>query len=144
MKRKDLFYFLISLLLFLVIILCVLIFANNSVNSQLVGNTVLDVIDGDTFEIYDAETRSVETVRLLCVDTPEKGEEGYEDAKMFLKYKILGKQVELVSSVTNEDKYTRLLRYVYVDDLFINKLVIDEGYGELLIVPPEECKELIE
>lgn len=130
---------------FLIVLLVVLVFANKAVvNSQLEQNTVLDVLDGDTFEIYDTETRSVETVRLLCVDTPEKGEEGYEDAKLFLKYKILGEQVELVKSVTDEDKYARLLRYVYVEDVFINKLVLDEGYGELMIIPPEECKEVLE
>lgn len=134
----------ISLGLFLIILLVIALLTENAVSSTPLNNTVLDVIDGDTFEIYNADTRSVETVRLLCVDTPEKDEEGYDDAKMFLKYRILGKQAVLVSSITDEDKYARLLRYVYVDDLFINKLILDEGYGELLIIPPEECKELLE
>jgi len=38
------------------------------------------------------------------------------------------------------------LRYVYVNDfgevLFVNKLILDNGYGELLIIPPEECNEM--
>ena len=58
-----------------------------SVNPNLVSR----VIDGDTFELCSGET-----ARLLCVDTPEKGEEGYEEAKVFLEDLILYKEVRLV------------------------------------------------
>jgi micrococcal nuclease len=107
------------------------------------NNTVVRVIDGDTFEYYDLTTDKVIKVRLLCVDTPEKREDGYEEARDHLRSLIMYREVRLVSSITDKDKYGRLLRYVYVNELgenvFVNKRMITEGYGELMIVAPEEC-----
>lgn len=99
-------------------------------------NYVTRVIDGDTFEIYSGEI-----IRLLCVDTPEIAESNHEQAKLFLEFLILNKEVNLTSSLTDKDIYNRLLRYVYVDKQFVNKLVL-ENYGELLIIPPEDCELL--
>ena len=114
--------------------------------TQLENNTVVRIIDGDTFEYYDGNSDKILKVRLLCVDTPEKNKEGYEDAKSYLRSLILYKEVTLKSSITDKDRYSRLLRYVYVNDfgevLFVNKLILDNGYGELLIIPPEECNEM--
>lgn len=109
-------------------------------------NLVSRVIDGDTFELCSGET-----VRLLCVDTPEKGKEGYEEAKVFLEDLILYKQVRLESSNyngNNTDKYDRLLRWVYIsnstsgEQIFVNKYLLEEGYGDILIIPPETCNEV--
>lgn len=102
------------------------------------------VIDGDTFELCSGDK-----VRLLCVNTPEKGEEGYEDAQYFLENLLLYKEVRLESSNyqgNNTDKYNRLLRWVYVNDInqeiLVNKYVLEEGYGDILIIPPETCNEV--
>jgi hypothetical protein len=106
------------------------------------------VIDGDTFELCSGET-----VRLLCVDTPERGQEGYEEAKAFLEDLILDKELNLTTSNyngNNTDKYGRLLRWVYVKNesldsgelILVNKLIFDEGYGELMVIPPETCNEV--
>jgi micrococcal nuclease len=101
------------------------------------------VIDGDTFLLCSGDT-----IRLLCVDTPEEGEPGYEEAKIFLENIILHKQVELVTSDSNvnTDKYERLLRWVYIANessdgewIFINKYILEEEYGDLLVIPPETC-----
>ena len=114
--------------------------------TKLENNTVVRVIDGDTFEYYDKNSDKILKVRLLCVDAPEKNKEGYEDAKSYLRSLILYKEVILKSSITDKDRYNRLLRYVYVNDfgevLFVNKLILNNGYGELLIIPPEECNEM--
>ena len=32
-------------------------------------------------------------------------------------------------SNTNKDQYGRLLRYVYIEDLFINAVLVSEGYA---------------
>ncbi len=113
---------------------------------QIKDNTVVNVVDGDTFDYYDADSNTIERVRLLCVDTSEKSWEGYKEAKDFLESLILDKEVILKSSITEVDKYNRLLRYVYVEDsghlLSVNKVILDSGYGRLLIIPPEECKEM--
>jgi len=114
--------------------------------SQPENNTVTRIIDGDTFEYYDENIGEIVKVRLLCVDTPERGKEGYQEAKDYLEHLIMYKEIILKSSITDEDKYGRLLRYVYVNNvgtkLFVNKLILDNDYGELLIIPPEECKEM--
>ncbi len=109
-------------------------------------NLVSRVIDGDTFELCSGDT-----IRLLCVDTPEKGEEGYEDAQYFLEDLILYNEVELKESNyngNNTDKYGRLLRWVYIsnstsgEQIFVNKYLLEEGYGDILIIPPETCNEV--
>ncbi len=92
--------------------------------------TVTRVIDGDTFFLYNREI-----VRLLCVDTPEEGKEGYEDAKVFLESLILNKEVRLESDLEDKDKYNRSLRYVYTNisgnELFINKEIVKYGLGKV-------------
>jgi len=146
MNKNKIRYLLVGLIFILLIIAFLLLIPNNSPNPPIENNTVMNIIDGDTFEYYDEISESILIVRLLCVDTPEKNEEGYEEASNYLSSLILNKQVILNSSLTNEDKYGRLLRYVYVEDsgetLFVNKLILDNYYGDLFIVPPESCEEM--
>jgi len=71
---------------------------------------VTKVIDGDTIEINTGEK-----VRLIGINSPEVGEECYEEAKEELENLILGKEVTLEADVEDKDKYGRLLRYVYAD-----------------------------
>jgi micrococcal nuclease len=146
MKKEKIIYILISLILILLIIAILTSIPVEYNPSKIENNTVLNVIDGDTFEYYSKDTNKVVRVRLLCVDTPEKNEKGYAEAKEYLESLILGKEVILKSSVVDKDEYGRLLRYVYVDDLwgfiFINRLIIQNGHGELWVIPPETCKEL--
>ncbi len=71
---------------------------------------VVEVIDGDTVDLGNGER-----VRLVGIDTPERGECGYEKAADALSALVLGRQVELVRSDEDRDQYDRLLRYVDVD-----------------------------
>jgi len=88
------------------------------------SNKVTRVIDGDTFELETGEK-----VRLICIDTPETGNSGAEEAKEFLESLVLGKSVKLEKDVSETDQYGRLLRYVYVNDIFVNKEIVQKGYG---------------
>jgi len=146
MKKENIIYILISLAFIILIVAFIFSIPKPYDETQLENNTVVRIIDGDTFEYYDGNSDKILKVRLLCVDTPEKNKEGYEDAKSYLRSLILYKEVTLKSSITDKDRYSRLLRYVYVNDfgevLFVNKLILDNGYGELLIIPPEECNEM--
>ena len=97
---------------------------------------VVNVTDGDTFEISTGET-----IRLICVDTPEKGEAGYKAATDFLASLILDKEVILETDTSDTDSYGRLLRYVYLNETiatdeglgynvtFVNKEVVRQGFG---------------
>jgi micrococcal nuclease len=73
---------------------------------------VTHVVDGDTLEARST-AGAVERVRLLGVDTPERGECGFDEASDALRALTLGRQVRLVAGGVNDrDAYGRLLRYV--------------------------------
>ncbi len=139
----------ISLLLILILAVWFTYLFLSSEKSEIKNNTVVNVIDGDTFEYYDESTGSIKTVRLLCVNTPEENEQGYEEAKAFLEELILGKQVKMEKDISETDKYGRLLRYAYLEnengtEIFVNELIVKNGYGEILRIEPDvkRCGEM--
>lgn len=96
---------------------------------------VVSVTDGDTIHI--SMNGTIETVRLLGVDTPEtvdprKPVQCYgPEASQQTKALLTGKQVTLEAdpSQDDRDKYGRLLRYVYLGSQNVSLLLITEGYG---------------
>lgn len=77
---------------------------------------VSEVIDGDTFKVspnWEWNKEKGDTVRAHGYNTPEEGQEGYQEAKKKLKELILDKDVELKNPV--KFTYGRLLCDVYVD-----------------------------
>jgi len=93
---------------------------------------VTEVIDGDTIKIDTGES-----VRLICIDTLERGQSGYQEAKDYLEGLILDKEVKLVKDISETDKYDRLLRYVYLDGDFVNEMIVREGHGEAYPYSPD-------
>lgn len=105
--------------------------------------TVERVIDGDTFVLTTGES-----VRLIGVDTPELSRKKMpaqyyaEEASLFLKMLIEGKQVALKSGRQNKDQYNRILAYAYLDDtIFVNLEIVKQGYGFLYTRYPFEYME---
>ena len=49
---------------------------------------------------------------------------------------VLGKNVRLEFDIDKRDKYNRLLAYVYVDGIFVNARLVEEGLAQLLTIPP--------
>jgi micrococcal nuclease len=150
---KKIWITIISVLVLLIILLIAIIILRRpslisvddfcSLNAP---NGVDKVIDGDTIQLCAGPP-----IRLLCVDTPEKGQTGYEEAKSFLEDLILYKEVTLTPSNykgNDTDKYGRLLRWVYITDetsgeeILVNRIILEEGYGDLMIIPPEKCNEV--
>ena len=82
------------------------------------------VIDGDTFVIKDKES-----VRLIGINTPEKGKPCYLEAKKKLEDLIFDEKVILKKDISERDRYNRLLRYTYENRLFINLEMIESGYA---------------
>lgn len=72
-------------------------------------NVVARVVDGDSLDLSDGRR-----VRLLGIDTPEKGNCQYEQARAHLQRLGLGKHVRLKNSL--KDSYGRLLANVIVED----------------------------
>ena len=71
---------------------------------------VLRVIDGDTFV-----TSGDQSVRLFGVDTPERSERCYEEATARLR-ELAGGEVRVELGPRSQDRYGRLLYYVYTQD----------------------------
>ncbi len=96
---------------------------------------VTRVIDGDTIELENGEK-----VRYIGIDSPEVANIGECFGKESTNKNaelVLGKKVHLVKDVSERDRYQRLLRYVYVDDVFINELLVRDGYASALTYPPD-------
>lgn len=82
------------------------------------------IIDGDTIEIENKTS-----VRLLGINTPERGEIYFEEAKEFLEDLILNKTIELEKGKENTDKYNRLLRYIFLNNENVNLKLVEQGYA---------------
>jgi len=67
------------------------------------------VEDGDTFDL-----RSGARVRMLLIDSPARGKEGYEEAGKYLEKLIKDKKVWLEYDRYQNDKYGRILAWVWV------------------------------
>lgn len=83
---------------------------------------VTKIVDGDTLIV-----RGGESVRLLGIDTDERGKKCYTPAKQRLEDLVLGKDVFLEHDAEDRDRYGRLLRYVFVNETNINALMVSEG-----------------
>lgn len=95
-------------------------------------------VDGDTIKVLvDGEEK---TVRFLAIDTPEsvhptKGVEYYgKEASDYTCEKVTNASkifLEYDDGSSKEDKYNRLLAWVFVDDELLQDLLIKNGYAEV-------------
>lgn len=87
---------------------------------------VTRIIDGDTFE-----TETGETVRLIGINAPEISDIFGIEAKQYLLDLIENKTVDLqTDNISNDrDRYQRILRYVILDGVDINKKMVSDGYA---------------
>lgn len=81
------------------------------------------VVDGDTIIVNGS------SVRLLGINTPEKGEKFSDNATSFLEEKVLGKKVTLKFGKEKYDRYKRKLSYVFIGRKNINKEIVEQGYA---------------
>jgi micrococcal nuclease len=99
-----------------------------------VSGNCYKVVDGDTIDV-----EGVGRVRFVGVNTPERGEPGYQEAKDYVKTMCLGKTVGLdIDNAKNKDKYSRTLAVVYVDGVNLNQALLKKGYAEVMYIPPSE------
>ncbi len=87
---------------------------------------VTRIIDGDTFE-----TETGEKVRLIGINAPEITDIFGEEAKTHLAKIIEGQTVDLIADNTSNDRdrYNRLLRYVILNGVDVNKQMLLDGYA---------------
>jgi len=89
---------------------------------------IVEVADGDSMEL-----RGGDRLRLLAVDTPEKGQPLYDEATRFLRELTLNKIGRLEYAGARRDKYGRLLAFLFVDSLFVNEQILRNGLGYLYL-----------
>ena len=97
---------------------------------------VTEIIDGDTINVL-IDGRSYR-VRYIGIDTPERDEACYTDATDANAAWVEGQTVRLVQDVSNTDRFDRLLRYVYVDDVLVNAELVAGGWAESKRYPPDD------
>ena len=113
---------------------------------------VTRVFYGDTIQISTGEK-----IRYIGVDTSEvyPKEQCYsQEARKRNEELVMGKEVKLVKDISETDKYGRLLRYVYLEDvsdsshpgvpqsgtigsILINDFLVKTGYAKVETVPPD-------
>lgn len=93
---------------------------------------VTRVIDGDTV-IADGES-----VRLLGIDTDERGGPCYKEAKERLEELVLNREVLLESDTEDKDKYGRYLRFLFLDSRNIDLQLVGEGLAVARFSPGNE------
>ena len=85
------------------------------------------IIDGDTLLIDQT------TIRLSLVNSPERDEPGYSEAKDFASTVCpVGSNAEFIEdSWQLTDKYGRSLGLVYCNDMFLNELLLTNGHAKI-------------
>jgi len=95
---------------------------------------VARVIDGDTIVLENGQH-----VRYIGINTPEMESKECFSTEATTENKTLveGKIVRLQKDSSETDKYDRLLRYVYVGDVFINDVLVRQGFAKIEPVKPD-------
>lgn len=93
-----------------------------------------NVVDGDTIDV-----EGIGRIRFVGVNTPERGQQGYQQAKNFVESLCLGKTVNLdIDDAKHYDKYGRTLAVVYAENINVNSELLKRGYAEVMYIPPSE------
>jgi micrococcal nuclease len=99
------------------------------------------VIDGDTIEVNISGI--IHKVRYIGIDTPELDDTRPEfralaqEATRYNRELVEGKTIRLEQDVSETDRYGRLLRYVYVEGIFVNAELVIEGLAWAKSYPPD-------
>lgn len=104
---------------------------------------VTHVYDGDTIQLMDGSR-----IRLIGINAPEikhedrkgnyrKEEPFAEDAKQYLKNRLIHKKVSLEKDRVRMDQYHRILAYVFLSDrTFVNEQMVEQGLAYCMSVSP--------
>src|SRR5574341_301560 len=100
-------------------------------------NAARYVIDGDTFVLNNGDT-----VRLLGIDAPEKGDLLYDRAAYELQRRINGRQLTFEGN--EADKYGRKLREVFANGEHVNLELVREGWARTFMHENSKYKSLLD
>ena len=84
---------------------------------------VSKVMDGDTIQVRKGKKKT--KVRLYGIDAPETSQNFGAYCTRVLSSKIIGKKVDL--KIKGKDKYKRTIAIVYLDEVDINRYMVQQG-----------------
>jgi len=98
---------------------------------------VTRVVDGDTIDVLlnGVNTR----IRYLQMNTPERDEPCFRESTQANAELVAGQTVRLVPDEERVDRYDRLLRFIYVGDLLVNRALVEGGWAEAVLYPPNDA-----
>ncbi len=132
-KREILILIILVLLLFVINYRFLDSFLNNFFNEK--DRVIVErIVDGDTIIANGS------SIRLLGINTPERGEKYYNEAKKFLEELILNKTVFLEYGKERKDKYNRTLAYIFLKEENINVKLIEEGFANYYFPSGKDSK----
>jgi len=91
---------------------------------------VVSVVDGDTIHLLTTDQtgkKKERRIRLVEIDAPEQKQPFGQKSKQALSGKIFGKVVEV--NITGQDRYARDLGTIFLDDLNINRWMVEDGWA---------------
>lgn len=92
------------------------------------------VVDGDTVDLtidvgFRFDTR--QRVRLLGINTPERGQAGFQEAKDYMIKRLFNKQV--VVETYKSDVFGRYLGVIFIDGVNINMELMELGLAVVYV-----------
>lgn len=120
-KKRD-----INILIILILVLIIINYSSldNALENFLIDYELVNVeriIDGDTL-IADGKS-----TRLLGINSPERGELYYLEAKQFLEEMALNRTGRLEFGRERTDRYNRTLAYIFINGQNINIMLVKKG-----------------
>ncbi len=112
------------------ILMIVVLLSTEAMAAQMINGMVREVFDGDTLLMVTRQEGQLK-VRLYGIDAPETrkpdraGQPYGDQAKRVLKYKLLGREVQL--EVRERDQYNRVVAVVRQGRRDINAEMVAEG-----------------
>jgi micrococcal nuclease len=85
---------------------------------------VANVVDGDTIELADGRK-----IRYIGMNTPERDQPYYEEAKEMNRRLVEGQAIRLELDTESLDKYGRTLAYVWIGEVMVNLEIMRQGFA---------------
>lgn len=93
--------------------------------------TVANVVDGDTAELTDGRL-----VRYLGINTPERGQPYFEEARSANRRLVEGETLQMVHDLQPVDRFGRTLAYLWANGRLVNLELVRQGYASVYTEPP--------
>mgnify|MGYP001179752127 FL=1 len=127
-------YYVVPIVIAIVSIIVVFGFGSSDTTPENIEYVFTDY-DGQITRVIDGDTLLIDqtTIRLSLVNSPERDERGYQEAKDFASTVCpVGANAEFYEdSWQPVDKYGRSVGLVYCNDMMLNELLLTNGHAEI-------------